>query len=95
MSAMVRKPWRFECGRGGLFGLGQHGGIGFLHHLLAEIHANEVVLKNIVVEHVLGRFAEVHNPFRQRRRAALQKPYSGRRSRTSHGYRHRSRRCGW
>jgi hypothetical protein len=31
--------------------------------LLAEVHADQVVLKNIVVEHVFGGFAKVHNPF--------------------------------
>ena len=39
-----------------------------LHHHLAEIDADEVVLENVVIEHVLGGFAEVDDPFRQRRR---------------------------
>ncbi len=38
-------------------------GIRFLHHLLAEIHADQVVLKDVVVEHVFGGFAEVDDPF--------------------------------
>src|SRR5262249_721331 len=36
-------------------------GICFPHHLLAEIHADQVVLKNVVVEHVFRSFAEVHD----------------------------------
>ena len=43
-------------------------GIGFLHHHFAEIDADEIVLENAVIEHVLGRFAEIDDPFRQRRR---------------------------
>src|SRR5579872_306286 len=50
----------------GFFGLGEHAWIGLLHHLLAEIHAHQIVLKDVVIEHVLGCFAEVHNPFPQR-----------------------------
>ena len=37
-------------------------GIGLLHHLLAEVHADQVVLKDVVVEHVLGGFAEIDDP---------------------------------
>ena len=44
-------------------------GIGFLHHLLAEIDADQVVLENVVVEHVFGCFAEVHDPLGHVRRA--------------------------
>ena len=53
---------------GGLLGLGQYGGVGFLDHLLAEVHADEVVLEDIVVEHVLGCLAQVDDPFGQCRR---------------------------
>ena len=51
-----------------LLGLRQHARIRFLHHLLAKIHAHQVVLENIVVEHVFRRFTEVHNPFGDGRR---------------------------
>ncbi len=68
MSAMVRKPCRLECGECGLLGLGEHAGIGLLHHLLAEIHAHQVVLEDIVVEHVLRGFAQVDDPFGHGRR---------------------------
>ena len=43
-------------------------GIGLLDHLLAEVHADQIVLENIVIEHVLGSFAEVDDPLRDRRR---------------------------
>ena len=43
-------------------------GIGLLDHLLAEVDADQVVLEDVVVEHVLGRFAEVDDPLGQRRR---------------------------
>ena len=46
---------------GGL-GLGENAGIGLLHHLLAEIDADQVVLEDVVVEHVLGGLAEIDDP---------------------------------
>ncbi len=69
MSAIVRKPCRFASRR-------QKSsppwpstlGIRFLHHLFAEVHADQVVLKNIVVKHVLGSFTEVDDPLGHRRR---------------------------
>ena len=67
MSAMVRKPCRCASGAAS-FPPCQNGGIGFLHHLLAEVHADQVVLENIVVEHILGGFAEIHDPLAHRRR---------------------------
>ena len=42
--------------------------IRLLDHLLAEIHAHQIVLENIVVEHVFGSFAEVDDPFPERGR---------------------------
>src|SRR5271168_689007 len=36
--------------------------IGLLHHLFAEVHAHQVVLKDVVVEHILRSLAEVHDP---------------------------------
>ena len=44
-------------------------GIGLLDHLLAEIDADQVVLEDVVVEHVLGGFAEVDDPLGDRRAA--------------------------
>src|SRR6202011_5455424 len=41
----------------------QYAWIGFLHHLFAEIDANQIVLKDVVVKHVLCRFTEVYDPF--------------------------------
>ena len=61
MSLRVR---RLRC----VLRLFPHAGIGFLDHHLAEIDADEIVLENIVVEHVLGRFAEIDDPLRQGRR---------------------------
>jgi hypothetical protein len=59
--------------RGRLFRFGPHAGIGLFHHLLAEIHADQVVLKNVVVEHVLGGFAQIQNPFSERGRLASER----------------------
>ena len=42
--------------------------IRFFDHLLAEIDANQIVLEDIVVEHVFGGFAEIDDPFRDIRR---------------------------
>jgi hypothetical protein len=52
----------------GLLGEREHAGVRLGDHLLAEVDADEVVLEEVVVEHVLGRFAEVHDPLRERRR---------------------------
>ncbi len=52
----------------GLLRLGPHAGVRFAHHLLAEIDADQVILKEIVIEHVLGRLAEIDDPVGQRRR---------------------------
>src|SRR6476660_5180767 len=41
--------------------------IRFLHHHLAELDADEIVLENVVIEHVLGCFTEIHDPFTKRR----------------------------
>ena len=68
MSAMVRKPCRLECGEAVFSAFAQHAGIGLLHHLLAEVHAHQVVLEDVVVEHVLGGFAQVDDPFGHGRR---------------------------
>ena len=38
-------------------------GIGLLHHHLAEVDPDEVILEDVVIEHVFGRFAEVDDPF--------------------------------
>ena len=43
-------------------------GIGLPHHLLAKIDADEIVLKNIVVEHVFGSFAKIDDPLGDVRR---------------------------
>jgi hypothetical protein len=48
---------------------GQDRGIRLPDHLLAEVHADQIVLVQAMVEHVLGGLAEVDDPFRQRRRA--------------------------
>jgi len=34
-----------------------------LHHLLAKVHTNQVVLEDIVIEHVLSGFTQIGNPF--------------------------------
>ena len=55
------------AGSGGFFGLSEDGRISLLYHLFAEVHPHEVVLKNIVIEHVLGGLAEINDPFAERR----------------------------
>ena len=52
----------------GLRRLLPHAEIGLAHHLLAEVHAHQVFLEDVVIEHVLGGFAEVHDPFADVRR---------------------------
>src|SRR5919198_2535315 len=42
--------------------------IRFLHHLFAEVHAHQVVLKDVVIEHVLGGFAQIDDPLTERGR---------------------------
>ena len=51
-----RRPRRL-----GPVGLLEHTRVGLGHHLLAEVHADEVLLEDVVVEHVLGRLTEVHD----------------------------------
>ena len=50
---------------GSSFRFGENPGICLLYHLLAEIHAHQVVLKDVVVEHVLRSLAQVQYPFAQ------------------------------
>jgi hypothetical protein len=51
-----------------VLGLGQHTRIGLGHHLLAEVHADQVLLEDVVVEHVFGGLAEVDEPLAEVRR---------------------------
>ncbi len=52
----------------GALGLVEHARVGLLDHLLAEVHAHQVVLEDVVVEHVLGGFAQVDDPLGHGRR---------------------------
>jgi hypothetical protein len=47
----------------GVVGLFQHAGVGLGDHPLAVVHADQVLLEDVVVEHVLGGFAQVDDPF--------------------------------
>ena len=47
----------------------QHAGVGLGDHPLAEVHADQVLLEDVVVEHVLGGLAEVDDPLAEVRRA--------------------------
>ena len=58
----MRNPCRLEWLRGGFLRFSPNAGIGFLHHLLAEVDAHQVVLEDVVIEHVLGGLAQVHDP---------------------------------
>jgi hypothetical protein len=42
-----------------------HAGIGLADHLLAEVDADQILLKQVVVEHEFGRFTEVDDPVGQ------------------------------
>ncbi len=46
----------------------EHAGVGLRDHLLAEVHPDQVLLEDVVVEHVLGRLAEVDDPLADVRR---------------------------
>ena len=46
----------------------QHAGVGLADHPLAVVHADQVLLEDVVVEHVLGGLAEVDDPLAQVRR---------------------------
>src|ERR1700726_3526753 len=60
---MLRSVRRF-----GLLGLFPYARIRGAHHLLAEVDADQVILEDVVIEHVLGRFAEVDDPLAERGR---------------------------
>ena len=47
----------------------QHAGVGLGHHPLAEVHPDQVLLEDVVVEHVLRGLAQVDDPLAQVRRA--------------------------
>ena len=53
---------------GGGLGLGEHARVRFLHHPLAKVDPHQVVLEEVVVEHVLGGLPAVDDPLRDRRR---------------------------
>ena len=46
----------------------QYAGVGLGDHLLAVVHADQVLLEDVVVEHVLGGLAEVDDPLADVRR---------------------------
>ncbi len=52
----------------GVLGLGQHARIGLGDHLLAVVHADQVLLEDVVVEHVFRGLAEVDEPLAEVRR---------------------------
>ena len=58
----------FRVGSRGFFCFLPNAGIGFLDHFFAEIDADQIVLEDVVVEHVFGGFAEVDDPLGHRRR---------------------------
>jgi hypothetical protein len=40
----------------------QHAGVGLANHPLAEVHADQVLLEDVVVEHVLRGLTQVDDP---------------------------------
>ena len=61
----------------GSLGLFVDAGIGFLDHLLAEVDADQVVLEDVVVEHIFGGFSEVDDPLGHGRRADAERHVLG------------------
>ncbi len=59
---------QISVGRLGTLGQIEDSRVGLLDHLLAEIDAHQVVLEDVVVEHIFGRLAEVDDPLGHRRR---------------------------
>ena len=49
-------------------GLLEHAGVGLGDHLLAEVDADQVLLEDVVVEHVLGGLTEVDDLLAEGRR---------------------------
>ena len=47
----------------------EHAGVGLADHPLAEVHPDQVLLEDVVVEHVLGGLAQVDDPLAEVRRA--------------------------
>ena len=68
MSAMVRYPCASACGAWVFSALASTLGIGLGHHLLAVVHADQVLLEDVVVEHVFRGLAEVDDPLPEVRR---------------------------
>src|SRR5215472_1760727 len=60
--AVIGRVWRF-C----LLRELPNSRICFLDHFLAEINAYQIVLEDVVVEHVLGGFTQIGDPFGNRR----------------------------
>ena len=52
----------------GVVGLLEHARVGLLDHPLAVVHADQVLLEDVVVEHVLRGLAEVDDPLAEVRR---------------------------
>ncbi len=68
MSPIVLYPCSPGVRRLGAVGLLEHAGVGLRDHLLAEVDPHQVLLEDVVVEHVLGGFAEVHDLLAERGR---------------------------
>jgi hypothetical protein len=56
------------AGAGGVLGLGEHARVGLLDHALAVVDPDQILLEDVVVEHVLGRLTEVDHPLAEMRR---------------------------
>jgi len=63
---------RFGVRRRRSLRFGQYARIRFPHHLFAEIDPDQVVLVQVVIEHVLGGFPQVGDPFGHIRRADVE-----------------------
>ena len=69
MSPMVPVAVVGRVRRLGAVGQLQHARVGLRHHPLAEVHPDQVLLEDVVVEHVLRGLAQVDDPLTEVRRA--------------------------
>ncbi len=46
-----------------IIGLFEYGRIGLFHHLLTIVNADQILLEDIVVEHVFRCLTQINNPF--------------------------------
>ncbi len=63
--------------RFGRLRLGPDARVRLADHLFAEVHADQVILKDVVVEHILGCLAEIDDPLTEGRRSYAERHILG------------------